>query len=556
MEEFFGSEEALRCFEKSEAIDEKIRQLWTLPNVQELLKATVTEDGGGKSEAESKRWREAGNKHFQAGRDREAVSRFNKAVAAAPQKQGQGRDLSLAFANRSAALLKLGFPKLCLEDVEEAIKAGYPSELTYKIMDRRLRCLLMLESSKTDLSDAHQDFVESLQDCQLDNAKKKKLEEDLAALMSKGSENVGHSSSSGETKAEEIPKLEERHPQLEALSSAVTIKYDPIRGRFGEANRDIPVGSLILVEKPFVSCLDVEREETHCSHCLVGCPLRQVPCPRCSRARYCSSRCLEEAAIYHKYECGVKDAMIAVLGALKMRRREYYRTCYRAIAQIPLTELLSKREAIEEVSGLLGSQGGDPLEPGSILTAFSLVGHRSNMSEREKTVLVLSAVFQLRNLQLLGYFSSRKTKVALKLSEEEVFVGKLLYTLFEKMQWNTHSVVEDDVDKPRDSLEENSIVQFENSLSSVGNGLFPTYALLNSSCDNNVSKYFVGPVMIAQASKHIRAGEEVTDNYFPPAMVMPREERRDWLSSHYMFHCCCNACTIDQPNMKFNYDEM
>ena len=93
MEEFFGSEEALRCFEKSEAIDEKIRQLWTLPNVQvysficcawlkrmrgenilllfsvteilfktlqisfaqELLKATVTEDGGGKSEAESKR---------------------------------------------------------------------------------------------------------------------------------------------------------------------------------------------------------------------------------------------------------------------------------------------------------------------------------------------------------------------------------------------------------------------------------------------------------------------------------------------------------------------
>ena len=79
-------------------------------------------------------------------------------------------------------------------------------------------------------------------------------------------------------------------------------------------------------------------------------------------------------------------------------------------------------------------------------------------------------------------------KVALKLSEEEVFVGKLLYTLFEKMQWNTHSVVEDDLDKPRDPSEENSIVQFENSLSSIGNGLFPTYALLNSSCDNNVSK--------------------------------------------------------------------
>ena len=34
MEEFFGSEEALRLFEKTEAIEEKIRQLWALPNVQ------------------------------------------------------------------------------------------------------------------------------------------------------------------------------------------------------------------------------------------------------------------------------------------------------------------------------------------------------------------------------------------------------------------------------------------------------------------------------------------------------------------------------------------
>ena len=34
MDEFFGSEEALKKFEKTEAIDEKIRQLWALPTVQ------------------------------------------------------------------------------------------------------------------------------------------------------------------------------------------------------------------------------------------------------------------------------------------------------------------------------------------------------------------------------------------------------------------------------------------------------------------------------------------------------------------------------------------
>ena len=59
--------------------------------------------------------------------------RFGQAVSAAPQVEGRGRDLSLALANRSAALLRLGFPQLALEDVAEAVKAGYPIELRYKV---------------------------------------------------------------------------------------------------------------------------------------------------------------------------------------------------------------------------------------------------------------------------------------------------------------------------------------------------------------------------------------------------------------------------------------
>ena len=123
-------------------------------------------------------------------------------------------------------------------------------------MDRRLRCLLILESSNLDLSDAEQGLLPRLHDCKLDEANKKKLKEEVATLMEKRLPRIGHSE---ERLAEIIPQLEEQHPQLEALSSAVTIKYDPVRGRFGEANRDIAVGELVLVEKPFVSCLNVER---------------------------------------------------------------------------------------------------------------------------------------------------------------------------------------------------------------------------------------------------------------------------------------------------------
>ena len=55
---------------------------------------------------------------------------FNKAIMKAPSnEENKGRDLSLAIANRSAALMRLGHLKLALEDVEFALTSGYPADL-------------------------------------------------------------------------------------------------------------------------------------------------------------------------------------------------------------------------------------------------------------------------------------------------------------------------------------------------------------------------------------------------------------------------------------------
>ena len=90
-----------------------------------------------KSEGDSRRYREAGNKHYLAGRDVEAIRLFNKAIVAAPQDAGgKGRDLSLAVANRSASLLRLGYRDLCLQQVQLAITVGYPSELRWGLTSR------------------------------------------------------------------------------------------------------------------------------------------------------------------------------------------------------------------------------------------------------------------------------------------------------------------------------------------------------------------------------------------------------------------------------------
>ena len=55
---------------------------------------------------------------------------FNKAIVKAPVNEaGKGKDLSLAIANRSAALFKSGYYEFALKDIEFALKSGYPKDL-------------------------------------------------------------------------------------------------------------------------------------------------------------------------------------------------------------------------------------------------------------------------------------------------------------------------------------------------------------------------------------------------------------------------------------------
>ena len=54
-------------------------------------------------------------------------------------------ELAMAFANRSAALLHLGDHERALVDIEEALALGnYPTDLRYKLEERRAKCLLAL----------------------------------------------------------------------------------------------------------------------------------------------------------------------------------------------------------------------------------------------------------------------------------------------------------------------------------------------------------------------------------------------------------------------------
>ena len=52
------------------------------------------------------------------------------------------------------------------------------------------------------------------------------------------------------------------------FSSAISVKYEDTRGRFGIANRDIKVGETLVYESPTGARLRKDNEKDHCDNCL------------------------------------------------------------------------------------------------------------------------------------------------------------------------------------------------------------------------------------------------------------------------------------------------
>ena len=52
----------------------------------------------------------------------------------------ESRDLALALANRSAVLFSLKAYNLALDDIRLALESGYPKELRYKLLERKVNC--------------------------------------------------------------------------------------------------------------------------------------------------------------------------------------------------------------------------------------------------------------------------------------------------------------------------------------------------------------------------------------------------------------------------------
>ncbi|KAF7286825.1 hypothetical protein GWI33_003882 [Rhynchophorus ferrugineus] len=200
-------------------------------------------------------FRKMGNQKFVKKLPKEAVELYTQSIAHA---ENNSREISLAYANRSAVLFEYKLYKECIEDINQAISNNYPNDLKPKIELRKSKALELITYQ------FNIDYTKPLPS---------------------------------------IPKGDQ-NPLIQSASKSVEIKYTPEEGRFVVASRDIKPGDLIANEKPLFSIITNEFH-IHCHECLKIC-YNLIPCERCTQALYCSQNCKKEAyKKYHKYECAI-----------------------------------------------------------------------------------------------------------------------------------------------------------------------------------------------------------------------------------------------------------
>ncbi|XP_037665579.1 SET and MYND domain-containing protein 4 isoform X2 [Choloepus didactylus] len=530
-------------------------------------------------------YREEGNKKFQGEDYVGAAVLYSKGVS---HSRPNTEDVSLCYANRSAALFHLGQYEACLKDISRAQIHGYPERLQPKLILRKAECLVTLgrlqEASQT-IIDLESSFADNPT---LAASHFQILQRNLSHLKIKVQEK--------ETFAEPFPAaltkvlkdmdLKEENERIPSASSSVGLGTDPLRGRYLIATKDILPGELLVKEDAFVSVLNpgempqlhrglenkwdtrVTTGDLYCHRCLKH-TLATVPCDGCSYAKYCSQECMQQAwELYHSIECTL-GGLLLTLGVF----------CHTALRLTLLARFEDVGGVIRKICGEISNKdiylperknrGKTPNydleqneENGKIVetpisgcdinekyennynAVFNLLPHTENHSPEHKFLCALSVAALCRQLEAASFqtltpalkSSKLKAAVALALSPELNIWGVAMLRHMLQLQCNAQAITT----IQQKGSKENIIT--ESRQVRLATGLFPVVSLLNHSCSPNTSLAFTGTVATIRASQQIGKGQEILHCYGPHESRMGVAERQQKLRSQYFFECNCPAC--------------
>ncbi|KAM6049438.1 SET and MYND domain-containing protein 4 [Chlamydotis macqueenii] len=535
----------------------------------------------GKEPAAARFYREEGNRSF--GRRHYGAAAGLYSQAASHEFPGSP-EVSVCFANRSAALFHLGHLEACLEDIARAESHGYPDRLLPKVLLRKAECLLRLgrlQDAADALSVAENkiamDEIVTNPTCQ---TLLKKLSQLKIKIHEKEScpEPVREACGDIQRKSE----IWEENDSISGASSSLSLNFDAERGRHLVASQDILPGQSLLREEAFVSVLcpgesfllqdssetawdtRVTNADLYCHRCLRQL-LASVPCCGCSYAKYCSQSCADVAwEQYHRTECSL-GALLLTLGVF----------CHVALRTVLLAgfaevsrlvewsrdgekELHNPQARRKRLGEAPDARAGTRVIPGcndngqyrsSYQAVFNLLPHAEKHSPEHKFLCTLSVVAICRQLQeagleavLLNRESSEKCskpktcdKTSGELSPELKTMAEAMLRHVLQLQCNAQAIT-----VMQESGSGDGAVVNKKPVR-LATAFFPVLSLLNHSCCPNISVSFTGTAATVRASQPIPSGQEIFHCYGPHQCRMRVAERQQLLSQ-YFFECRCQAC--------------
>uniref|UniRef100_A0A8C3VPR4 Protein-lysine N-methyltransferase SMYD4 n=1 Tax=Catagonus wagneri TaxID=51154 RepID=A0A8C3VPR4_9CETA len=531
-------------------------------------------------------YREEGNKKFQEKDYMGATLLYSKGVA---HSRPNTEDISLCYANRSAALFRLGHYETCLKDVARAQTHGYPESLQPKMLLRKAECLVTLgrlqEASQT-ISDLESNFAAKPTPAA---SQFQILQRTLCRLKTKlqEKEHLTETFPAVLTEAFEDMELREENAHICSASSSISLCMDPLKGRSLVATKDILPGELLVKENAFVSVLNpgempprregleskwdtrVTNGDLYCHRCLKP-TLATVPCDGCSYAKYCSQECLQQAwDLYHSVECSLGGLLltlgvfchVALRAALLARFEDVGKVGMKLCGEICNRDVCSP-EGKTLAQALSHDLGGEREKkdktvetsiPGCDINGkyennynavFHLLPHTENHSPEHKFLCALSVSALCRQLKAASSqaFTADLKSSKLKAAEAPVLcpelsiwgVAMLRHML--QLQCNAQAITT----IQQTGSKENLIT--ESRQVRLATGLFPVISLLNHSCSPNTSVSFISTVATVRASQQIQKGQEVLHCYGPHESRMAVTERHQKLRSQYFFDCNCPPC--------------
>lgn len=179
--------------------------------------------------------------------------------------------IGLAYANRSAVYLAMGYYEKALENIELA-RNKYPKDMLDKLKYREEQCLEKLNNEPTK-----NEFLKN---------------EIYREKVFKKNTLPGNKKTSC------------------YIADCLEVKTSPEWGRYVVTNKDLEVGKIIWIEDPFATSLESTARYQRCANCMKTNMLNLLPCEFCCSTMFCSEECRKIGQDkFHQYDCGVVNVL-------------------------------------------------------------------------------------------------------------------------------------------------------------------------------------------------------------------------------------------------------